>query len=112
MTFPPASAETSVSPTKSVSPLPGADVTGSTIGKRIDGGRNGALRRHGRRPLRQPLEIGVDHHLDELPERGTGLPAELLARLRRVPDQMVDLRRAHEPRVLDDRLLPVEADAA
>ena len=40
--------------------------------------------------------VGVDHHLDKLLERDTRLPAELLARFRRVADEMVDLGRPEE----------------
>ena len=51
-----------------------------------------------------PREVGVDHHLDELPEPDVGRPPESLPRLARVGDQQIDLRRAHEALVLDDVL--------
>ena len=50
-----------------------------------------------------PFEIGIDHHLDELAERGPRLPAQRLARLRRVADEVVDLRGAEELRPVWDR---------
>src|SRR6185295_5833677 len=60
----------------------------------------------------QPVEVGAHHHLDEALERDRRRPAEDRARLRRVADQQVDLRRPEERRVLADVLPPVEADAA
>src|SRR5689334_20372761 len=39
----------------------------------------------------QQLEVGVDHELDHLVERGARRPAQLLARLGRVADQVLDL---------------------
>src|SRR5829696_5637103 len=44
----------------------------------------------------EQLDVGVDHQLDHVLERRGGLPAELLARLRRVADQVLDLGGAHE----------------
>jgi hypothetical protein len=53
------------------------------------------------------VHVGVDHHGDELGERHPGLPAELGAGLRGVPDQQVDLGRPEESRVDDHQLGPV-----
>lgn len=52
-------------------------------------------------PAGQHLEVGVDHQARELLEGGV-VPAELLARLRGVADELLDLGRAQE--------LGVEAD--
>src|SRR5215210_8473715 len=59
----------------------------------------------------ETLEIGVDEQLDELGEPDLGLPPEPAARLRRIPDQVVQLRApALEARVDADEVGPVEAD--
>src|SRR5262245_62894095 len=61
---------------------------------------------------REPFEVGVDHHLDEALDRHSGLPAELVARLRRVADEMVDLGRPQERRIGLHVLLGVELGMA
>src|SRR5690348_14966943 len=43
----------------------------------------------------EPLEVRVDHPLDQLLERRLRLPAEPLLGLARVADQLVDLGRPH-----------------
>src|SRR5919112_4527090 len=45
---------------------------------------------------REQVQIGVDHQLHHLLEGGRRTPAQLLARLARVADQVLDLRRAQE----------------
>src|SRR5581483_5715768 len=61
----------------------------------------------------EPLEVRVDEEVDEALEVDRGRPAELLARLRGVADQVVELRRAAHERFVDVHvLLPVEPDAA
>src|SRR4051812_4955776 len=42
---------------------------------------------------REQLQVGVDHPLDHLLEGGARAPAKLLARLARVPDQVLHLGR-------------------
>src|SRR5215472_14960942 len=59
-------------------------------------------------PPAQPLEVGVHHHLHELAEIDRRRPSELGLGLGRIPDQVIDLRRADELRVHDHVLLPVE----
>src|SRR5215468_1121569 len=56
------------------------------------------------------LEVGVHHHLHQLAEADRRLPAEDGLRLGRIAHQEIDLGGAHEPRVSDDVLLPVEPD--
>src|SRR5690606_31534081 len=58
----------------------------------------------------KPLDIGLDHHLDQLPEGHLGLPAELSLGKRAVPDQKIDFSGAHELRVLNDNLPPVQIE--
>src|SRR5581483_5430324 len=60
----------------------------------------------------RPLAVGVDHDPDKLVEAHGRLPAELLARLRIVADQQVDLGRAQVALVEDDVVAPVEVDVA
>src|SRR5689334_21381638 len=56
----------------------------------------------GRRAGGEQLEVGVDHQLHEVLERGPRLPAELVLRLRVVADQVLDLGWAEELRVDPD----------
>src|SRR5690606_4834672 len=57
-------------------------------------------------------KIVLDHLLDHALEAGLGAPAELLPRLRRVPEQAVDLRGPKVARVYaDDRLAGSLVDA-
>src|SRR5215217_4650885 len=45
---------------------------------------------------REQLQVGVDHQPHHLLERRARLPAELLARLAGIADQVLHLRRAHD----------------
>src|SRR3954464_14656586 len=56
----------------------------------------------------QQLQVGVDHQLDHLLERGARHPAELVARLRRVADQVLHLGRAHESLVDPDVVVGIQ----
>src|SRR3712207_4153720 len=58
---------------------------------------------------REQLEVGVDHQPNHLLEAGARLPAELLARLRVVADEVLDLGRTEKPRVGSDMLLGIQA---
>src|SRR3954470_7095142 len=58
----------------------------------------------------QQLEVGLDHPLDHLLERRARGPAELLARLGRVADQVLDLGRAQEALVDAHVLLGIQPD--
>ena len=59
----------------------------------------------------EPLELGVDEQRDELLERDLRRPAEPLARLRRVADEVVQLRLPALQRLVDVHVLaPVEPD--
>ncbi len=55
--------------------------------------------------LRTTGQICVDHHLDQLAERDTRAPAQLLASFRGVPQQQVDFCGAEELRVNRDQQL-------
>ena len=58
-----------------------------------------------------PLEIRVNEQRDESLEVDRRLPPELLARLRRIADEIVELRLPAPQRLVDvDVVLPVEAD--
>src|SRR3954464_9883489 len=57
----------------------------------------------------QQLQVGVDHQLDHVLERGARVPAELVARLAGVADQVLDLGRAQEALVDADVIVGVEA---
>src|SRR4051794_25360206 len=48
----------------------------------------------------EPLQVGVDHHLDQLPEVDARRPSQLLARLRRIAEQVIHLRGPEQRRVL------------
>ena len=63
-------------------------------GTSADRSRGSAKRRGPDRSCRQTLEIGVDHHRDQLTEVDLRLPAEHLLRLGGVADEVIDLRRA------------------
>src|ERR687895_763320 len=67
----------------------------------------GLLLRHS---ATEQLEVCVDHQADHLLEARARLPAELLARLAGVPDQMLHLGRTQEARVDPDVLLGIEPD--
>ena len=58
------------------------------------------------------LEIGVDHHLDELLEVDRRRPPELPPRLRAVADEMLHFGRTDERRIELDVLVPVEPGGA
>src|SRR5215211_764422 len=47
----------------------------------------------------EQLQVGVDHQLHHLVERGRRTPAELLARLARIADQVLDFGGAQVPLV-------------
>jgi hydrogenase assembly chaperone HypC/HupF len=56
----------------------------------------------------EQLEVCIDHQTNHLLEACARLPAELLARLAGVADQVLDLGRAHEARVDPDMLVGLE----
>src|SRR5918996_1760094 len=58
----------------------------------------------------EEVEIGIDHQTNHLLEACARLPAELLARLARVADQVLHLRGAEEARVDPDVLVGIEPD--
>src|SRR5215213_4798176 len=58
----------------------------------------------------QQLQIGVDHPLDHLLERRARRPAELLARLAGIADQVLDIRRMEEALVDADVIVWIEPD--
>src|SRR5262249_28586446 len=62
------------------------------------------------RAFPEALEIGVDHHVDELAEVDRGFPAESCAGLCRVSDQEIHLGGTNESLIDDDVLLPIEAN--
>src|SRR5439155_19609135 len=57
----------------------------------------------------EPLEISAHHHLDEVREGDARRPAEYPPCPGRVPDQVIDLRRPQEGRLLAHDGAPVEA---
>src|SRR5436190_13162686 len=63
----------------------------------------------GDRSAREPLDVGVYHHLDERLEVDGRRPSELRARLRRIAEQMIHFGRTQERRVDPNVFLPVEA---
>src|SRR5262245_22813157 len=56
----------------------------------------------------QQMQIGVDHHGDQLVKTDLRLPAELVPRLARVRAELVDLGRPDERRVGDHVVAPVQ----
>src|SRR6478609_10063025 len=61
------------------------------------------------RGRRQPRDVGVDHHLDQLAERRPRLPAELGPGAGRIADQLVDLGRPEECRIEHHVAVDLEA---
>src|SRR5215203_1335812 len=59
-------------------------------------------------PCGEHLEVGVDHQAHHVLEGGARDPAELVARLRRVADEMLDLGGPQEAGVEADVLLGIE----
>src|SRR3954470_9412605 len=55
-------------------------------------------------------EIGIDHHLDEAGEVDRGLPAQLLARLAVVADEMLHFGWTDELGIQLDVLVPIQPD--
>src|SRR5262249_9195556 len=64
------------------------------------------------RPAAQAFEIGTHHELDQRAESHAGRPAEHTARLRGVPDQVIDLGRAEQRGVLTHPTARVDPDDA
>src|SRR5262245_38230476 len=64
------------------------------------------------RPAAQAFELGAHHELHQRAEANAGRPAEHAARLRGVPDQVIDLRRAEQRGVLAHPTRRVDADDA
>ena len=60
---------------------------------------------------RERLQVGADHHLHDLLEGGPRLPAQLPLRLRRVRDQLLDIRRARQVGIDPDVIVGLQADA-
>ena len=55
-------------------------------------------------------QIGLHHHADQPLEVDGRRPSELRARLRRIPDQMIDLRRSQQARIGTHVPAPVQTD--
>src|SRR5262245_45031621 len=58
----------------------------------------------------QTRKVGVHHHADKLLKGDRRLPAQRLASLRRITDEMVHLRRPEECGIDPHERLPVEPD--
>src|SRR5919106_5786454 len=58
----------------------------------------------------EEVEIGIDHQTNHLLKACARLPAELHARLARVPDQVLHLRGAEEARVDPDVVVGIDPD--
>src|SRR5918995_1641357 len=104
------------SPPTSINTLPGSlveDMRACTIARAPTPWKLRRRDLHGRRfRPGEPLEVGVDHHLDEVAERVARLPAKVALSLRRVPDELVDLSRAEKLRVRLHGALRVQAHMA